>query len=63
MYVCLFLWVFMETAIPFRYIIELMWDSIRPERGNWSGCQAGIYCCSVARVNSRTLILFGRKEN
>ena len=53
----------METAIPFRYITELARCSIRPERGNWSGCLAGIYWCSVARVNSGTLLMFVGKEN
>lgn len=60
---CLFMRVFMETAVPFRYITEPVWYSIRLRRGNWSGCPAGIYCCSVARVNLGSLILFERKEN
>lgn len=60
--VCLFLYVFMETAIPFRYITELECYSIRPERENWSGCPAGIYWCSVARVNSGTFNIVWEKR-
>lgn len=61
--VCLFVCVFVETAIPFRYITELVCYSIRPERESWSGCPAGIYWCSVARVISGTLILFWAGKN
>lgn len=60
--VCLFACVFMETAIPLRYITELLWYRIRPEGENWSGCPAGIYWCSVARVISRTLLSYLRAK-
>lgn len=62
MCVCLFMCVFLETAIPFRYITEPVWYNIRRERGGTGqAVRLGIYCCSVARVKVRSFNIVWEK--
>lgn len=66
MCVCVFTCVFMETAVPFRYIVEVhaVQKSEQEDGETGRAVQLGIYHCSVARGKSQEfLISRGRKAN